>query len=128
MGQEYNRQNPFSDGRPAMKLTLFAVLLTATLLGSLTRAQGSRPIPPGIRKAEQSDAQSELNIPPPMNPRRRALDPDKLKRDADELVVLAQSVPSEIDQATKGVLPKDLAGKLKKIEKLAKQLRSQLNP
>lgn len=110
-----------------MKLFLLAVLFTTTLSASLIQAQGSRPIPPGIRKAEQRDAQSQLNIPPPMNP-RRAIDPAKLKRDAAELVVLAQSVPSEIDQATKGVLPKDLAGKLKRIEKLAKQLHSQLNP
>jgi hypothetical protein len=52
----------------------------------------------------------------------------KLKHDAEELAALAESVPSDVDQTTKGLLPKDLREKLKRIEKLAKQLRSQLSP
>jgi len=40
---------------------------------------------------------------------------------------LAESVLSEVDQTTKGLLPKDLSEKLKRIEKLAKQLRRQLS-
>jgi hypothetical protein len=87
----------------------------------------SRPIPPGIRQADQVDAQSQRNLPPPSN-ERTTVDLAKLKHDADELAALAQMVPPEIDQTTKGVLPKDLSEKLKRIEKLAKQLRNQLNP
>jgi hypothetical protein len=44
------------------------------------------------------------------------------------LAALAQSVPPDIDQTAKGILPKDLGQKLKRIEKLAKQLRGQLSP
>lgn len=55
------------------------------------------------------------------------VDQAKLRHDADELAALAQSVPPEVDQTAKGVLPKDLAEKLKRIEKLAKQLRSQIS-
>jgi hypothetical protein len=33
-----------------------------------------------------------------------------------------------IDQTTKGTIPKDLGEKLKRIEKLAKQIRNSLNP
>jgi hypothetical protein len=50
----------------------------------------------------------------------------KLRQDADELATLASSIPNEVNETTKGELPKDLPGKLKKIEKLAKRLRSQL--
>jgi hypothetical protein len=85
----------------------------------------SRPILPGIRQADQADAQSQRDMPPPPN-QRATIDPAKVRRDADELAALAQSVPPEVDQTTKGVLPKDLNEKLKRIEKLAKQLRSQL--
>jgi len=87
----------------------------------------SRPIPPGIRQADQADAQSQRDMPPPLN-QRATIDPAKLRHDADELAALAQSVPLEVDQTAKGVLPKDLSEKLKRIEKLAKQLRSQLSP
>ena len=88
-------------------------------------AQG-RPIPPGVRQADQAEAQSQKNMPPPLN-QRTTVDPAKLKQSADELAALARSVPSEIEQITKGVLPKDLSDRLKRIEKLAKQLRSQIS-
>jgi len=42
-------------------------------------------------------------------------------------VGLAQSVPSQIQQVQRGVLPKELIDKLKRIEKLSKQLRSELS-
>ena len=110
-----------------MKLSLLAFLLAflLALLLSAAAAQAQRPGPPGMRQADQAEAQHERNIPPPPNP-RRTIDFDKLKRDADELAALAQSVPSGIDQTAKGVLPKDLSEKLKRIEKLAKGLRSQI--
>jgi len=87
----------------------------------------SRPIPPGIRQADQVDAQSQKDMPPPLN-QRATIDPAKLRHDADELAALAQSIPPEVNQTTKGVLPKDLSEKLRRIEKLAKQLRGQFTP
>ena len=105
----------------------FLILLFAFQFSSSpVQAQASRPIPPGIRQAEQADAQNEKDIPSPTP--RPTIDLDKLKRDADELAALARSVPPDVDQTAKGVLPKDLGPKLKRIEKLAKQLRSQLTP
>jgi len=50
----------------------------------------------------------------------------KLRKDAAELATLAQAIPSDIDQTEKGTLPKDLPERLKRIEKLAKHLRSQV--
>lgn len=110
-----------------MKLSLLTLLFALTCAASIARAQAVHPVPPGLHQAAEADAQADRNMPPPMSP-RRTIDLDKCKRDADELVALAQSVPADVDQTSKGVIPKDLAEKLKKIEKLAKQLRGQLNP
>ncbi|MGA8213040.1 MAG: hypothetical protein WB799_05575 [Candidatus Sulfotelmatobacter sp.] len=85
-----------------------------------------RPGSPSLRQADQAEAQSQKDMPPPLN-QRAPIDFAKLRHDADELAGLAQSVPPEVDQTTKGVLPKDLGEKLKRIEKLAKQLRSQIS-
>jgi len=85
-----------------------------------------QPVQPGIRQADQAEAQNQRDIPPPLN-QRGTIDLSKLKHDADELAALAQSVPPEVDQTARGILPKDLNEKLKRIEKLARQLRSQIS-
>jgi hypothetical protein len=85
-----------------------------------------KPGPPGLDEGQRTVEQGEKNVPPPLYQRPR-IDPAKLKRDADELASLAQTIPPGIDQTTKGVLPKDLAERLKKIEKLAKHLREQIS-
>jgi len=107
-----------------MRFSLLSLLSCAFLLACSAGAQTR--IPPGIRQADQTEEQTQKNIPPPASPRAK-LDYAQLKHDADELAALAQSVPADVDQASKGVLPKDLAEKLKRIEKLAKQLRNRLN-
>jgi hypothetical protein len=98
----------------------FFLLLTTSLFG-----QGTRPIPPGIHEAQRAEDQTQRNEVPPQT-QKRGVDPAKLRRDAEELASLAQSIPRDVDQTTKGVLPKDLGEKLKRIEKLAKQLRGQV--
>jgi hypothetical protein len=62
----------------------------------------------------------------PVGPRPAKLDLAKLHQDAVDLAQLAQSVPRDVDQAAQGKLPKDLAQKLKQIEKLSKRLRGGL--
>lgn len=59
----------------------------------------------------------------------RAARPDftQMQRNARELATLARSIPPDIDLTAKGLLAKDLRNRLKKIEKLAKQLRSELS-
>jgi hypothetical protein len=54
-------------------------------------------------------------------------DAAKLTRDAKELAKIADEVPSLVEQANKGVLFKDLNERLKRIEKLSKQLRRSLS-
>lgn len=110
-----------------MRLPGLTLLLGLLFSSSTLAAQGSHPIPPGVRQADEvEDKFEKSSIPPRIQ--RPTIDPQKLKHDADELAALAGSVPSEVEETTKGVLPKDLSEKLRRIEKLAKQLRSQLSP
>ena len=59
--------------------------------------------------------------------RMNSMQLQKLRQDAAELAGLAQSIPPEVDQTTKGMLPKELSAKLRRIEKLAKHLRSTIS-
>jgi hypothetical protein len=59
---------------------------------------------------------------------QRRVDPVKLQKDADNLALTAQSIPSDVVSIRKGMLPKDTIQKLKEIEKLSKRLRSELSP
>jgi hypothetical protein len=54
------------------------------------------------------------------------MDFEKLRSDADELVILSQSIHSGVDNVGKGMVPKDLIDKLKQMEKLSKRLRNEL--
>ncbi len=109
-----------------MKFTAMNSLLFLLLATPLTFPQTGHPTPAGVRQANQAQDQFEKSSVPPMN-QRPSVDAVKLRHDADELAALAQSVPPAVDQTTKGMLPKDLSDKLKRIEKLAKELRSQIS-
>lgn len=80
----------------------------------------------GVSEFEVAKAQVQAGAPSPIRALQGA-DLVKLKQDADQLATLAQLIPSDVDQTTKGILPKDLDQRLKRIEKLAKQLRSQIS-
>lgn len=127
LGLQFAEQSlAFPSRRFAVKSSILNSLLFLFLSASLLCAQTGRPIPAGVRQADQAQDQFEKNSVPPIG-QRSAIDPAKLKHDADELAALAQSVPTAVDQTTKGILPKDLNDKLKRIEKLAKELRSQIS-
>jgi hypothetical protein len=59
--------------------------------------------------------------------RPQQLNSEKVKQQADELAKLAQSIPPDINKVAAGQLPKDLIARLKQIEKLSKELRSQIS-
>ena len=104
------------------------VVLSFALSVSLGWGQArSMPVPPGVRQADQMEARTDKNVPPPLY-KRANIDVGKLKHDADELASLAQSIPNDVDAVGRGILAKDLDEKLRRIEKLAKHLRSNLNP
>jgi len=92
------------------------------LVSKPTGGQG-RPIPPGIREA---DKQTNKPLDPPLigTPGPNVA---KLKREADELAQLSAGLPSDLAHVAQGQFPKDLAEKLRRIEKLAKHLRSELS-
>ena len=84
-----------------------------------------RAKPPGIVTA---DKQSNQPIEPPMKMGSRKLNVEQAKQEADELKKLADGVPAQIEQGTKNQYPKDLNDNLKRIERLAKHLRSEVTP
>jgi hypothetical protein len=53
-------------------------------------------------------------------------DRTQLRHDAKELADLSASLMADIDQVNRGLLPKDVVEKLKRIEKLSKRLRTEL--
>jgi hypothetical protein len=56
------------------------------------------------------------------------LDPAQLQREAQELLSLSQSLQADIESVNRGLLPKDMAEKLKRIQKVAKHLRGEIAP
>jgi hypothetical protein len=102
-----------------------AVVLLALLLStSLISAQRVRAA--GWHIADQASSQFEKSIPPPLAAQPQRIEPSELRQAAYELASLSQSIPPAVDQTTKGLLPKDLDQKLKRIEKLARELRSKI--
>lgn len=107
-----------------MRMLIVLSFLSAFFQVSMISEQQGRPIPPGIREAEK---QSNKPLDPAMPAMSSAPDPVKLRQEADELAQLSAGLPSDLAHVAHGQLPKDLADKLKRIEKLAKHLRSELS-
>jgi hypothetical protein len=105
-------------------ILLFAVLLSASLAWAQGAARNGNT---GQRQADRAEDQFEKTVPPPIR-QQTSMDFAKVKSEADELVILSQSIHSGIDDVGKGMLPKDLIEKLKQMEKLSKRLRSELAP
>jgi hypothetical protein len=57
---------------------------------------------------------------------RPHVDPLELRSEANQVLELSKSIQSDFEAVTRGVLPKDTIEKLKKIEKLSKHLRTQI--
>lgn len=111
----------------ATTLSRYFLLFFCTFLAGGQPPQ-EHPVPPGLRKAEKLP--NPADVPPLVNDRaqRRLVDPAQLKREADELANLAQSIPLGIEEVTRGRLSKDLDAQLKKIERLARRLRREISP
>jgi len=126
-GVKYNRPYLLPGGFVMRTpILLFAVLLSA----SLAWAQGAARVGngnTGQRQVDKAEEQFEKTVPPPIR-QQSSVDFAKVKSDADELVILSQSIHSGIDDVGKGMLPKDLIDKLKQMEKLSKRLRNELAP
>ena len=85
----------------------------------------TRPIPPGVIKA---DKVSNRPLDPPLGVRSRHVNVEQMRQESEELRKLADGIPRQIQQATSAQLPENLPANLKRIEKLAKHLRSEILP
>ena len=56
------------------------------------------------------------------------VDPAELQREARELLEISQSLQTDVQSVAQGMHPKDAADKLKRIQKLAKHMRSEIEP
>jgi hypothetical protein len=92
---------------------------------SASSQMGGHPKPPGITTG---DTLANAPLEKPVENRNRQINVQQVKQEAEELRTLANALPAQIDQMTNNQLPKDLSDNLKKIEKLAKHLRSEVTP
>ena len=102
-------------------LLAFACLASAEWL----QAQRLRACPAGNHGTRKYDSAQRQESP---QARVQNLDLAQLQREADELSCLAQSIPTDVDAVGKGMLPRDVLDKLKRIEKISKRLRGALAP
>ena len=63
---------------------------------------------------------------PPQGRAAKQVDVAQLRRDAEELSQLEKTIQTQIAEAERGAVPKDLGQNLKKIQKLSKRLRGEL--
>jgi len=113
-------------------MTLSRVWSATLLLGLLQILGGSPPWTPGpsSQPAAPKSAESRFPIDEQQGSAKGKpkIDAAQVKHDAEELVKLAEEIPSGVERANNGVLSKDLNDRLKRIEKLSKQLRRELFP
>jgi len=83
---------------------------------------GVPPPPPPMDRDQGKTAADESKAP------QHHIDLLKLQQEADDLARTAQTIPGDVAGVRQGTLPKDIIEKLRRIEKLSKRLRSELNP
>ena len=104
-------------------------LLAMLLLALPAPSQLGAPLgKDGPRPPDLNWPQNQLpgEPPPPPMQKQAASDIAKLQRDARELAEISSSIPTDVDRVRKGLLPKDVIEKLKRVEKLSRQLRGEL--
>lgn len=89
--------------------------------------QSTKTIPPGLRDGDRA-VQNGSVLEPPRESHNKSVNVDAVKAEARDLQKLSDTIPGDADQISKGALPKDMVDNLKKIEKLAKHLRSEVSP
>jgi hypothetical protein len=98
------------------RLCAISLLLATVALFTPSMAQRGHRLPPVV-------FEDETKLPADA---KRGPDPKLLMQQATELQQLSNAIPDDIDKLSKGVLSKDLGERLKKIQKLAKQLRQEV--
>lgn len=103
--------------------------LLAIFLGFGIQTFG-QSVPPDAPVPRSADAAPVTIVPNAPVASRTSLkpqvDPLELQREAKQILELSKSIPSDIEYINRGLLPRDTIEKLKRIERLSKQLRSQI--
>lgn len=108
------------------RIYLFVFLLSVLFLTPPANSNGQgRAMIPGLREGEK-----QMNAPldPPAFQAHRTIDGPALSQEAAELARLSSIVPGQIEELRAGKFHKDLTDELKRIEKLAKHLRTEVSP
>ena len=95
-------------------LCLFVLLMTANLCA---------PSPAQIDNGPLPDFQDKSHPPAAL---QKGLDNKAMLAQANELKQLSDTVPGDIQKLSQGIISAGLTERLKKIEKLAKKLREQV--
>jgi hypothetical protein len=112
-----------------MRILALPTLLPALLLLGVAISAGQNKslptIPQTFPPPEPDHPHLQIDQPPTVvhGNRRAAPNAARAKQDADQLAKLAASIPTDVDKVAKGEMPLDLDTRLKRIEKLSKQLR-----
>jgi hypothetical protein len=110
-------------GRKVVRTFLGCMLGIVLVLATGSTAQKrvlnyQRPPAPSV----PSDSETTTK---PQSPQAR-MNVLEMERESKELSQIAGTIPGDVDLLKKGLLPKDVVGKLKRIEKLSKHLRGEI--
>ncbi|MFZ1142991.1 MAG: hypothetical protein ABR881_23385 [Candidatus Sulfotelmatobacter sp.] len=105
-----------------MPTRLASLLLVLLAVPSVSQTNIQARISQRVDQHEQRT--SQVVVPP--SPDVKAVRLQVLHRDATELSALSESVQSDLRQLQKGLLVKDLNENLKKLEKLSKKVRREM--
>jgi hypothetical protein len=108
-----------------MRSLLFCLSALLLLPNPMVPQSGGRAKPPGI---VTGDTMANQPLEAPSKGGLRQVNIDQLNAETQELRRLADALPPQIDQVSKGQMPKDLGENLKRIEKLAKHIRGEVTP
>jgi hypothetical protein len=108
--------------------TVTKLLWSVPLLLLITRVEASGQHHPTYPHPPQAaDTATRENAQPQLSTRAH-LNPTQLEQEVQELFGLAQELNQDINAVNRGLLPKDMVSKLKRVEKLAKRLRKEIAP
>jgi hypothetical protein len=109
-------------GRRVVRAFFGAILGIVLILASGSSAQ--KHVPRFPRPPASSLPKEPETTPNPQQFQKMNI--VEMERESKELSQLAGSIPGDVDLLKKGLLPKDVVDKLKRIEKLSKHLRGQI--
>lgn len=107
-----------------MKSSIFCFLLLLIVLAAPGYAQ--KDAQPDRLPFPHTDDRFDVMLQMHSKGAPQPVDSKQLQHEAKELLELSQALQADIAYVNQGLLPKDTIGKLKRIEKLSRHLRSEV--